>query len=125
MNPSSRKNSNYPPMSDSEWAAAPFNQSDPPEKEFNVAVSVSLSKDTTIMSDDYDEVTEDYVKINEPWTQYASREDTVEEIIDFAKHCAEYMLEKKDFSIKSKYGLKQMIDSCKGWTIDEENVEQV
>ena len=35
------------------------------------------------------------------------------------------MLSNKDFKIKSKYGLKKMIDSCTGWSIDEENAEQV
>lgn len=104
---------------------APWNQVDPPEKDFNIAVSCSLSKDTTITTDDYDGIDENSIVPNEIWNTYTEQEYTVDEIIDFARHCAEYMLNKKDFGLKSKYGLKQVIDSCNGWVVDEENAEQI
>lgn len=129
FNESLRSNSNYPLMTQSQWDNSPMAQEDQPEKDFEVTVSCSLSKDTTVTTDDYDGGEYDEGgywcagDLNNPWNAYTDSEDTVEQIIDFAKHCAEYMLEKKDFNIKSKYGLRRMLDSCKGWTVDEEDVE--
>lgn len=110
--------------------SAPWNIEDPPEREFDVAVSCSLSKDTKVTTDDYNggEYDEDgYWRagdLNNPWNAYADSEYTVDQIIDFARKCAEYMLNRHNYSIKSKFGLRRMIDSCKGWTVDENNVEQ-
>lgn len=104
---------------------APWNIEDLPEKNFAITVSCSLSKDTEVTSNNYDE-TGFYGagSLNEPWNTYTDSEDTVEEIIDFARQCAKSMLTKHDYSIKSKWGLKRMINSCKGWAVDEENAEQ-
>lgn len=52
-NESLNNNSNYPLMSQSEWDNAPWNQSDPEEKEFEVTVSQTLSKSTTVTTSDY------------------------------------------------------------------------
>lgn len=52
-NESLNNNSNYPLMSQSEWDNAPWNQSDPEEKEFKVTVSQTLSKSTTVTTSDY------------------------------------------------------------------------
>lgn len=103
---------------------APWNEVDPPEQLFNLAISCSLSKDAEVTSDNYEEG-EFSNTINEPWNAYIDQEYTVNQIIDFAKKCAEYMLNKHDYSIDNKFTLKKMIDSCKGWTVDEENAEQV
>ena len=100
---------------------APWNKEDSPEKLFNVTVSCSLSKDVDVTSIDYD--SNDVLEC--PWNDYVASEYTPSEIIEFAKKCAEYMLSNKDFKVKSKYGLKKMIDSCTGWNTDEENAEQV
>lgn len=111
---------NYPPGAANN-PLAPWNQEDPPEKSFNVAVSCSLSKDV--------EVTSTYYGLDDalecPWDDYATSEYTPSEIIEFAKQCAEYMLSNRDFKVKSKYGLKKMVVSCTGWNTDEENAEQV
>ena len=52
-NESLNGNSNYPPMSQSEWDNAPWNQNDSEEKEFEVTVSQTLSKSTTVTTSDY------------------------------------------------------------------------
>ena len=52
-NESLNGNSNYPPMSQSEWDNAPWNQNDPEEKEFKVTISQTLSKSTTVTTSDY------------------------------------------------------------------------
>lgn len=46
-------NSNYPPMSQSQWDSAPWNQSEPPERDFDILVSQTLSKSTMITTSDY------------------------------------------------------------------------
>ena len=52
-NESLNGNSNYPPMSQSEWDNAPWNQVDNPEREIEVTVSVTLSKTLKIKVSDY------------------------------------------------------------------------
>ena len=52
-NESLNGNSNYPPMSQSEWDNAPWNQVDNPEREIEVTVSVTLSKIVSIKVSDY------------------------------------------------------------------------
>lgn len=111
---------NYPPGAAND-PNAPWNEKDQPEKPFSVAVSCSLSKDIDVTSTEYD--SDD--KLDCPWNDYTESEYTPSEIIEFAKKCAEYMLSNKDYKVKSKYGLKKMIDSCTGWNTDEENAEQV
>lgn len=123
-NESLNPNSNYPIMTQSQWDSAPFSQEDPPEREFDVTVTYCISKDTRVTSDDYDVIGDDYFSLNHPIDDYHTAEYSPEEIFAFAKECAENMLAQKDYSIKDKYALQQMIDSCKGWTVDEEDVEQ-
>ena len=53
-NESLNSNSNYPPMSQSEWDNAPWNQIDNPKKEIEVTVSVTLSKTVKIKVSDYE-----------------------------------------------------------------------
>lgn len=52
-NESLNSNSNYPPMSQSEWDNAPWNQEDVPEKDFEVTCSQSLSKTVTVTTNNY------------------------------------------------------------------------
>lgn len=99
---------------------APWNQIDPPEKEFDILISCIISKDTNIVTNNY----QDDDTLKEPWTDFTNSEYTIKDIIEFAKKCAEFMLNKKDYSIKSKYELDRMIKSCTGWDVDEEIVEQ-
>lgn len=53
-NESLNGNSNYPPMSQSEWDNAPWNQVDNPKREIDVTVSVTLSKTVKIKVSDYE-----------------------------------------------------------------------
>ena len=43
-NISNRPDSNYPPMSDSEWANAPFNEEDYPTKEVTALCSQEIGR---------------------------------------------------------------------------------
>lgn len=53
-NESLNSNSNYPLMPQSEWDNAPWNQTDNPEREIEVTVSVTLSKTVNIKVSDYE-----------------------------------------------------------------------
>lgn len=129
-NESLSSNSNYPPMSQSEWDNAPWNQEDLPEREFDVAVSYSISKDAKVTTNDYDggEYDEEGYfspnSLNNPVDAYNTTHKTIEEILEFARHCAEYMLERHDYKVASKFDLRDFVSDCQGWTVDEENVEQ-
>ena len=52
-NESLRANSNYPPMSQSDWDRAPWNEVELPPKEVEVTVSVTISKTTKVPVMDY------------------------------------------------------------------------
>lgn len=109
---------------------APWNEKELPEREFDVAVSYSISREAKVTTNDYDggEYDEDGIwwagNLNNPQGAYNNEFKSISEIIDFAKECAEYMLSKKDFKVRPKYTLKKFIDSCVGWVVDEENAEQ-
>lgn len=119
---SSRESGYYPPGAEFD-PFAPYNQVDPPEREFDLDVSLTMSKTATVVSDNYDEYYS-YASVNEPQKTYEEQEFTITEILDFARRCAEYMLDKHDFSLKSKYDLKSMLESSKGWKVDDILVEQ-
>ena len=52
-NESLRANSNYPPMSQSDWDRAPWNEVELPPKEVEVTISAIVSKTTKVPVTDY------------------------------------------------------------------------
>ena len=52
-NESLRANSNYPPMSQSDWDRAPWNEVELPPKDVEVTVSITLSKTMKVPVTDY------------------------------------------------------------------------
>lgn len=52
-NESLNSNSNYPPMSQSDWDSAPWNQVDTPEKEFEITCCQVLSRTVTVTTNNY------------------------------------------------------------------------
>ena len=52
-NESLNSNSNYPPMSQSEWNNAPWNEVELPPKDVEVTVSITLSKTMKVPVTDY------------------------------------------------------------------------
>lgn len=52
-NDSLSSTSNYPPMSQSEWDNAPWNEQELPEKEFEVTISQTLSKTVPVFTNNY------------------------------------------------------------------------
>lgn len=106
-NESLKSNSNYPPMTQSQWDEAPFNVVDPPEKEVTACCSQSLSKSVNI-SADYDEYNEDFIDLE---YDYKQQHETPLKIIEKFKEA----LEKGELPKNKEY----WIDECKGWTNDE------
>lgn len=97
-------NSNYPPMSQSEWDRAPWSQSDPPKQTIEVTVSVTLSKTLEVEVDDA-----------ENWQDYTDLKDIVEQQCFLPQEAAE-ILEKAD---KGKPIQKQQIEDLKDWIVDD------
>ena len=106
-NESLKSNSNYPPMTQSQWDEAPFNEVDPPKKEVTVCFSQSLSKSVNILAD-YDDYNEDFINLNYDYNQ---QHLTPLEIIEEFKKA----LEKGEIPKNKQY----WIDECKGWINDE------
>ncbi len=52
-NESLSAHSNYPPMSQSDWDRAPWNQEEDPPRKIKVTVSLTMSKEVEIEVDDY------------------------------------------------------------------------
>lgn len=52
-NESLRANSNYPPMSQSEWDDAPWNQVEVPDKKFEIQVSQTLVRTCDVITNKY------------------------------------------------------------------------
>lgn len=132
-NESLSNNSNYPPMSQSEWDSAPWNQTEPDEKEFDVLCSQTLSKSFKVLSSNYtegydEERDDDGHTAKIPWidTQDIDWESefkynehhTPLELINLFKQCLEDNLH-KGIVFKTPHYTKHLIEECEGWVDDE------
>jgi hypothetical protein len=140
-NESLNPNSNYPPMSQSEWDSAPWNQVDVPEKEFEVTCSQTLSKTTSIWTNDYipgasgvdyepdDEGGYCAIGWQDPddtsetdWRQaYNDVAMTPLDIINACETLAKHLLEQGTTSI-GHLRMKELIKECEGWNDDDYEV---
>ena len=99
-------NSNYPPMSQSEWDNAPWNQEENEEREVEVTISVTLSKTVKVYTKDYEDCCGDI---------YYSQEglnNAVKEQIILPQEAYKYI---KGNTTKGK----QAIENLKDWDIDD------
>ena len=132
--------SNYPLMSQSEWNSAPWNQSDIPEREFELTISQTLSKTVTVFTDDYVPGASgvDYepdgeggycsVGYQDPddtsdthWSEVYHENDyhTPEQLIGLFKRYLEAELGGKQDIPKSPSYLKHLIKECEDWCEDD------
>ena len=135
-----RENDNYPPGVESN-PNAPWNQNDPKEKEFEVTISQTLSKNTTVTTSDYipgghfPETEWDIdgyhtITCYEPddtsdtdWKEAYKDEhltplQLISEFKDFlTKHLPDPLIDVKGFR-----RFKYLIGECEGWTEDETEV---
>ena len=114
------------------WGAdtpdAPWNQIETPEREFNVTVSQTLSKNTTVLTDQYTEgevyldpgyaMETDTSEVNWNEEYHANDHYSPEQLIG---HLKTFLTEQLNQGIvyKSSAFTKHLIEECEGWTEDE------
>lgn len=105
--------------------SAPWNEPVIPEREFDVLVSQTLSRDTSIYTDDYcpefdEEDGRTYANTEETdWKKaYQNVAMTPLEIIGAAEKIAKALLEQGQTRVGDVY-LKSLVKDCEGWNEDE------
>lgn len=116
----------YYPSGAYEDASAPYNQVDPPEKEFNLTVSQTLSKSVEIVTDNYIpevdyETGHVYVNTSETnWREvYEERGHTPLQLIQLFKRYLQNMLDDKVTVSKSPSCINLLIEECDNWVEDD------
>ena len=130
-NESLKSNSNYPPMTQSQWDAAPWNEQTFPERIFDVHVVQILSKDDKVCTSDYTpEIDEENCHVyanteNTDWNK-ANRDSNYEpiDIIYACKCIAQWAIDNGTSRI-GKYTLEDVVDACNDWDVDETTVEEL
>ena len=110
-NISNRPDSNYLPMSDSEWANAPFNEEDYPTKEVTALCSQVLSKEMDLQAR-YDKYNGELVDINEDY--YDQHETPVSLIEKFYE-----VLKNKELPKDIEYWKRE----CEQWQNDDTYID--
>lgn len=120
-------NYDYPMGSDT--SDAPWNQEDLPEREIEVTISVTLSKTMKVMVDDYrEEEDEDGRPLGYDFSNcdlYKAVEEQIvlpQNLAKFTENMFKYDLDLKAAGM-SRY-LKEAIEDCKGWNVDDFEVVQ-
>lgn len=130
-NESLKSNSNYPPMSQSEWDNAPWNQVDPPEMDFDVNCSFTVDKVVTITTDNYIpdgdgyEIDPDTSELD--WAdEYADNGYlTIPELLaELKKYVEKDMGRIKDKNSHKYRRLKMLSEECDGWQITNSEFEE-
>lgn len=105
--------------------SAPWNEPVIPEREFDVLVSQTLSRDTSIYTDDYcpefdEEDGRTYANTEETdWKKaYQNVAMTPLDIIGAAEKIAKALLEQGQTRVGDVY-LKSLVKECEGWNEDE------
>ena len=118
------RNADYYPAGAADDPRAPYNQVDPPEKEFDCSATVVLNKDTTILTDRVYWDGEDWELCEDVSKQDVFR-DNYTDIPTLLAELVKYIdgeLEGKP-SHQRRWELQKMKESAKGWTIIDEDYE--
>ena len=115
----------YPAGLTDNTPGCPWSEPVIPEREFDVLVSQTLSRDTSIYTDDYcpefdEETGRTYTNTEETdWKEaYCNAAMTPLDIINAAEKIAKTLLEQGQTRVGGVY-LKSLVSDCKGWTEDE------
>lgn len=125
FNESTLSNSNYPAMTQSQWDASPMAETEPPERDFDICISQSLSKSTTVTTTRYNPIFDD-----EDGRMYAETDDTdwrevcddtatytpLELIAEFKKHLQEQL---ETLPKNKRHRCLHLIEECEGWIEDD------
>ena len=136
-------NSNYPPGLSDSTQDAPWNEpGDNDPIEVDVDYSVVMLRNTTITTSDYDVEKweecerdddghlvgvcgETYNYDNVNWRkEYSEQHLTPIELIDELKNICEKLINDKNFNIVTNERLQYLINECKDWDWDEEDVSK-
>ena len=130
-NESLSPNSNYPPMSQSEWDNAPFNEPIIPERDFDIDVEFVMSKTVTITTNDYapeyddEDGRENANTENTDWEQAYDNSGhlTIAEMLqELESYVKDDMTKTAPNSGKGRY-LQRVLESCQGWEVKEKTFE--
>lgn len=127
-------NYNYPPGADT--PDAPWNQPDVPEREFDVTISMSLSRTVQCYTNKYiPEIDEEdghlYIDTSDtPWSEvYGDNHKTIPELLEELKKYIQKDLdnladdETKMDKAFHRRRLEFLLTECDEWTVDEEDYE--
>lgn len=116
---------NYPAISSSEWANAPFNQREPEEKSFECNVTETLARRVVITTNDYETsiCNEESESMCHPEDEYKSQCFPVLTLIAELKGRVEKELSGETDKRKAK-GLQRLLQACEGWSQYELEVEE-
>lgn len=136
-------NSNYPPGLSDSTPGTPWNEpGDNDPIEVDVDYSVVMLRNTTITTSDYDVEKweecerdddghlvgvcgETYNYDNVNWRkEYSEQHLTPIELIDELKNICEKLIDDKNFNIVTNERLQYLINECKDWDWDEEDVSK-
>lgn len=130
-NESLSPNSNYPPMSQSEWDNAPFNEPIIPERDFDIDVEFVMSKTVTVTTNDYapeyddEDGRENANTENTDWEQAYDNSGhlTIAEMLqELESYVKDDMTKTAPNSGKGRY-LQRVLESCQGWEVKEKTFE--
>lgn len=120
---------NYPPGADT--PDAPWNKVEIPEIEVNCDTCVTLRKDITIMTDDYEEKRdgEDYditltLSYQDAEEQIHQQHYSLTELLEELARRINVELADENIEWQHKANLKNMLDDCQGWTEDYFQIEE-
>ena len=131
-NESLSPNSNYPPMSQSEWDNAPFNEPVIPERDFEVDVEYVLQKKAVkVTTDDYSPEFDDetgHVDANTEDTDwenaYNNSHYTIPELLSELESYIKQDLERYKGSATKGRQLNEMLKDCQGWEMYDKSYSE-
>lgn len=109
---------NYPAGAASD-PYAPYNRTDPEEREFGVMVTYELSRTCDVTTTEYDGT-----EMLRPMEDYEESFLKPTDIFLFARRAAETLLSDHDRRLGSRRSLERIIDSCEGWEIADRQIER-
>lgn len=109
----------YPPGAEFD-PNAPYNQVEPPEREYKVSATYCIRRTDELWSSKYDEDE----NLCDPQREWESVYMTPLELFRHCRELAERMLEMRDEKYP-EYVLRKIIEECDGWEIVEREIDQL
>lgn len=139
------RDSDFYPAGAAKDPNAPYNSTDTPEKDFDIEVNVTLTKNCTVTTNDYVEGASgvEYEYDEEgghalPWTEsddtsntdwekaYKDSCFTIPEMMkELQKYVEREIDERKAIGQKVPYKLQQLLEDCKGWELVETEINEL